>query len=157
LLPELAVKPLKRQLAKVETLHRVDLEQGCGEVWLPHALARKYPNAGRELGWQYVFPASRLSPDRRGDGVVRRHHLDERSVQRAFKRALASSGIHKKASCHTLRHSFATHMLEGGTDIRTIQELLGHKDVGTTMIYTHVARTTYMGLRSPADVNLGDR
>ena len=156
-LPNVAIDPLKRQLERVRAIHEKDVLEGFGKVWLPYALARKYPNAPREPGWQYVFPATNRSVDRREGGIIRRHHLDERFVQRNFKQALLLSEINKKASCHTLRHSFATHLLENGTDIRTIQELLGHNDVNTTMIYTHVAATTYLGLCSPADRTLGGK
>jgi site-specific recombinase XerD len=126
------------------------LAEGFGEVYLPDALERKYRGAARSWVWQFVFPSSRIAPDPRS-GVLRRHHVDENVLQVAVKRAVAESGINKPASCHTLRHSFATHLLENGYDIRTVQELLGHKDVSTTMIYTHVLNQPGIGVKSPLD------
>jgi len=149
-LPVRLVEPLRAHLEKMRGLHRDDLVLGAGAVFLPDALARKYPNAAREWGWQYVFPASRLAADPR-DGTVRRHHLHETSLQKAVRAATRAAGIEKPVSCHALRHSFATHMLEGGYDIRTVQELLGHSDVKTTMIYTHVLNRGGLGVVSPLD------
>ena len=147
-LPDDLIVPLQTHLGQVNTVHRKDVADGFGEVYLPHALARKYPNAAREFGWQYVFPASRRAVDPRS-GVIRRHHLDEKAVQRAVKYAVRLAGIIKPASCHSLRHSFATHLLERGMDIRTVQEQLGHSDVRTTQIYTHVLQRGGRGVISP--------
>ena len=150
MLPQSLKLDLQRHLAGVRLLHGQDLAEGFGTVYLPDALQRKYPNAAREWGWQYVFPAAKRSLDPRS-GARRRHHLSEDGLQRAVKHAVAQAGIHKQGSCHTFRHSFATHLLEDGYDIRTVQELLGHKDVRTTMIYTHVLNRGGRGVRSPLD------
>ncbi len=144
-------EPLVRHLQAVRRLHEKDLREGYGSVYLPHALARKYPNASRGWEWQYVFPSRTRSTDP-SSGEVRRHHLAESTVQKAVKTAMRSAGVYKHGSCHTFRHSFATHLLEAGYDIRTIQELLGHKDVSTTMIYTHVLNRGGKGVRSPLDL-----
>jgi len=130
--------------------HEQDLRQGHGAVYLPYALDRKYPNAAREWAWQYVFQARKISVDPR-TGIVRRHHASEDGLQQPVKRAVKVSGLTKNASCHTLRHSFATHLLEANYDLRTIQELLGHKDVSTTMLYTHVLNRGGRGVLSPLD------
>lgn len=141
---------LQAQLEKVNTLHQQDLKQGFGSVYLPYALTRKYPNADQQLAWQYVFPSSKLAIDPRS-GVTRRHHVDQSVVNKAIKRAVKQCGINKKVSAHTFRHSFATHLMQTGTDIRTIQALLGHANLQTTMIYTHVLKQGGEGVISPFD------
>ena len=150
MLPRPLADPLRDQVVRVKLLHEQDLREGYGSVYLPYALGRKYPNASQELAWQYVFPSSKLSADPHSD-VTRRHHASPDSVQREVKRAIRAAGIVKHGGCHTLRHSFATHLLEDGYDVRTIQELLGHSDLKTTMIYTHVLNKGGRGVRSPLE------
>lgn len=150
LLPARLKQPLRDHLERVKKIHQRDLAHGAGKVYLPFALKRKYKNAERDWRWQYVFPAAKLSVDPRS-GETRRHHVHEKNLQNAVKEAIYAAGVPKAASCHTFRHSFATHLLEAGYDIRTVQELLGHKEVSTTMIYTHVLSKPGLGIRSPLD------
>lgn len=150
ILPAALVDPLKRELLRARMLHEADVSEGFGRVWLPYALARKYPRGPAEWSWQYVFPATRRSVDPH-DGVERRHHLDDGVLSRALKTASAHAGIAKRVSAHTLRHSFATHLIERGYDIRTVQELLGHKDLATTQLYTHVLGRGASAVASPLD------
>ncbi len=149
-LPVVLIEPLKKQLLTAEKLHQEDLRRGFGRVKMPFALARKYPNAESEWSWQYVFPSKNLSRDPRTNKTGR-HHVSPSSLQKPFKECVRKSRIPKNASPHTLRHSFATHLLQDGYDIRTIQDLLGHKELSTTMIYTHVLQNNRLGVRSPAD------
>ncbi len=150
MLPQSLIEPLQQHLVRVKSLHERDLETGFGDVYLPFALSRKYPVAGREWHWQYVFPAAKRSIDPRSN-VERRHHVSDQAVQRAVRQAARDADLNKPVSPHTLRHSFATHLLQSGYDIRTVQELLGHKDVQTTMIYTHVLNRGGRGVVSPLD------
>ncbi len=150
-LPKTLVSRLQDQLNLVRELHQADEEQGVGAVGLPMAIAEKSPHTGWELGWQYVFPSKRISSDPRDPDARRRHHVNESMLQKIVRRAVLSCGLTKKVSCQTLRHSFATHLLEAGSDIRTVQDLLGHKDLATTMIYTHVLKQGPAGVRSPLD------
>lgn len=151
MLPPPLIDPLHEQLGVARKLHQLDLEEGYGHVYLPHALSKKYPNAAREWAWQYLFPAAGRSTDPRS-GMIRRHHLEDSGIQKAVRTALHRTGIAKAVGCHTFRHSFATHLLEDGYDIRTIQELLGHADVQTTMIYTHVLNQAGgRGVKSPLE------
>lgn len=149
-LPKALQAPLTGHLQTVRQIHKQDLEQGYGSVYLPYALAKKYSTADRTWIWQYIFPSYSLSQDPRS-GVTRRHHISESTIQKALKKAVQRSGLQKRVSCHTFRHSFATHLLQNGYDIRTVQELLGHKDVKTTMIYTHVLNRGGYAVRSPLD------
>jgi integron integrase len=153
ILPGSVREPLQQHLTEVRALHNQDLATGFGEVYLPDALGRKYPNAPKDWAWQYVFPSSKLSVDPRS-GIVRRHHMDETSIQKAVGTATRKAGIAKQASVHTLRHSFATHLLMKGVNIREIQTLLGHQNVETTMIYTHVMRDMTTAPKSPLDLLL---
>ena len=150
MLPQKLVGPLRAHLAQVRSLQEKDLAAGAGRVYLPGALQKKYPGASWEFGWQWVFPSRRMAVDPL-DGTVKRHHLTDSAAQRVIKEAARASGLTKNATSHTLRHSFATHLLENGYDIRTLQELLGHKDVATTQIYTHVLNKPGLGVRSPLD------
>lgn len=150
MLPGSLLEPLKLHLLRVKKLHDHDLNEGFGHVYLPYALTRKYPSADREWGWQFVFPSAARSKDPRS-GAVRRHHVFEQNLQRAIKQAVVNLGFPSRVSTHTLRHSFATHLLESGSDIRTVQELLGHANVKTTMIYTHVLQRGGRGVTSPLD------
>lgn len=150
LLAESLKEPIKQHLVKVRSIFDEDVVNGNANVWLPHALDRKYPNAGKEWIWQYVFPSKKLSNDPRGS-VMRRHHMDESNVQKAVRRAVAKTAISKRITSHTFRHSFATHLLESGTNIRVVQKLLGHADVKTTEIYTHVLQQNLQSVVSPLD------
>lgn len=151
-MPDFCRQALHNQIKKVKILHQKDAERGYGETLLPKALAKKYPNEAGKLKWQYVFPSHQISKDPR-TGFKYRYHLSDSSIQRKVRQAVDNSGITKHATCHTFRHSFATHLLKEGYDIRTVQELLGHKDVSTTMIYTHVIKQGGQGVKSPLDMD----
>jgi len=150
LLPEIAIAEIKKQIAKVQSLHKEDLSSGYGEVYLPNALCRKYPNAPKETAWQYLFPSTRIGKDPRS-GIKRRHHLHHSVLQKHTHTAIREANIHKFSSCYTFRHTFATQLLLKGYDIHTIQKLMGHSDISTTEIYLHVVKQGGLGVKSPAD------
>lgn len=150
ILPKIVEKKLKKHIRSITEIYKKDIQQGYDSVYMPFALDKKYPNAGKKVGWHYLFPAKNITTDP-ATGKKRRHHIHERTLQRAVKKAITRAGIHKQGGCHTFRHSFATHLLENGVNVRAVQELLGHTNLETTMVYTHVMNKSKVGIKSPID------